>query len=75
MKERGIRGLFCDEARLCASAVMAARELLALLFRELRRGIKHSVIDYKIRKKHEKKNRIVARVAVRSSDCQRTNRI
>lgn len=75
MTERGIRGFFCDEGRLCASAVSAAKELLALLFRELRRGSKRFVIDYKLRKKHEKENRIVARSTFRSSDCQRANRI
>lgn len=75
MTERGIRGFFCAEARLCASAGSAAKELLALLFLELRRGSRRFIIDYKLRKKYEKKNLISARVVVRSSDCQRANRI
>lgn len=74
MTVRGIRGFFCDEARLCASAVSSAKQLLALLFRELRRGGKRFVIDYKLRKRYEK-NCIDARVVVRSSDCQRANRV
>lgn len=73
MKKRGFDTAFHAEARLCGHTLRAALQLLVLLFEALRHNCKRRIINYKIHKRDEKRNRLVARLACRDCNIQRSD--
>lgn len=75
MKRRGFDTAFHAEARLCNLTLRAAQQLIKMLFEALRRDCRRRIINYKLHKRDEKRNRFVARSACRDCNIQRSDRV
>ncbi len=75
MKRRGFDTAFHAEARLCGLALRAAKQLLILLFEALRRDCRRRIINYKLHKRDEKRNRLVARRACLDRSIESSDRL
>ncbi len=75
MKRRGFDTAFHAEARLCGLTLRAAKQLIKMLFETLRRDCRRRIINYKLHKRDEKRNRLVARPACLDRNIESSDRV